>query len=172
MGFKIFASGITGSKSKIFNYEKKNCLYQGDFTTVKILSLIPTSPTKMGVAKKGFAAGAGGWSAKAMFQLAHMEMAHLLSTSVNLLAIEGRNGKISLYSEEEKWYWADSNSFIDFYLNSSNPGRDFLKKIGPGLEKTDLNDFGVLAQIALCISEYTSKIKKSASPFLNIEVKH
>ncbi len=127
MGFKIFASGITGSKSKIFNYEKKNCLYQGDFTTPKVLALIP-APTKMGVAKKVFTAGVSGWSAKGMFKIAHMEMAHMVATGVNLLAIEGRSGKISLYAEEEKWYWADSNSFVEFYLNSSNPGRDFLKK--------------------------------------------
>jgi hypothetical protein len=171
MGFKIFAAGITGSKSGIFNYEKKNCISLGDFTTPKLLSMIP-APTPMGVAKKAFGAGVGGWSAKGMFKIAEMEFAHMVSTGVTLLAMEGRNGKITVYAENEKWYWADSNSFVEFYLNTSNPGRDFLKKIGPGLEETDLNDFGALAEIAMCISKYLTKIKKSATPFLNISLSH
>lgn len=171
MGFNIFASGITGSKNKkIFNYEKKNCLSQGDFTTPKLLSMIP-APTKMGVAKKAFGAGVGGWSAKGMFAIAKIEMAHMVATGVNLLALESRSGKITVYSEEEKWYWADSNSFDKFYLNSSNPGKDFLKKIGPGLEKTDLNDFGVLAQMAICMSKYLTALR-GAKPFLNISITH
>lgn len=34
------------------------------------------------------------------------------------------------------------------------------------------NDFGALMQIALCISEYLTKIKSSATPFLNISLSH
>jgi hypothetical protein len=169
MGFKIFAAGITGGK--LFNYEKKNCVYLGDFTTTSLLSMIP-APTPMGVAEKVFDEGVSGWSAKGMFKIAEMEMAHMVATGVDLLAMEGRNGKITLYTEEEKLLWADSNSFVEFYLNSSNPGKDFLKKIGPGLEKTNLNDFGALAQIAMCISKYLTKIRSSATPFLNISLSH
>lgn len=140
MGFKIFAAGITGSKSSIFNYEKKNCVYLGDFTTTSLLSMIP-APTPMGVAEKVFDEGVSGWSAKGMFKIAEMEMAHMVATGVDLLAMEGSSGKITLYCEETKWYWADCNSFVEFYLNSSNPGKDFLKKIAPGMEETSLNDW-------------------------------
>jgi hypothetical protein len=171
MGFKIFASGITGANSKIFNYDKKNCVYLGDFTTPQLLSMIP-APTPMGVAEKVFDEGVGGWSAKGMFKIAEMEMAHMVATGVDLLAMEGRSGRINVYSEEDSWYWAKTNSFVEFYLNSSNPGKDFLKKISPGLEETGLNDFGALAQIAMCISKYLTKIKSSASPFLNISLSH
>ena len=155
--------------------KKEDCLDQGDFEPPKLLTMVPSSPNAAGVAKKIVGtpeSHIGGATVKGMFKIAEMEMVHLLSTSVSLLAMNGRSGKINLYCLESKWYWADSNSFVTFYLNSSDPGKDFIKKIAPGLVKTELNNFGVLAQLAMCISEYDRKIPNSVEPFLNIELSH
>jgi hypothetical protein len=102
-----------------------------------------------------------------------MQFAHLVRTGVDLLAMHGSQGEISVYCLQKNWYWADTNSFVTFKIdNSSNPGRDFLKTIGPGLVKTELNNFGVLAQIAIALSKYDQALPSSASPFLNISLSH
>lgn len=175
MGFNIWATGITGSKKKLFHYSKKDCLDQGDFEPPKILTMIPSSPNAAGVAKTVVGtpeSHIGGATVKGMFKIAEMEMIHLVTTCVTLLAMNGSNGQISVYCEEEKWYWANSNSFVIFYMNSGNPGKDFLKKISPGLVKTSLNNFGVLAQIAMCVSEYDKKLSRSVTPNLSISLTH
>jgi hypothetical protein len=180
MGFHIFASGAGGPKKgggrKHFNYEKSNCLDGDDFEPPKLLSMIPSSPDAKGVAEKivgtpeehlGSATVAG------MSKIAEMEFAHLVMMGVDLLAMHGGGGKISLYCVQKKWYWADANSFVTVHLGgSSSPGRDFLKAIGPGLVKTELNHFGVLAQIAIAISKYDSALPGNSSPFLNISIDH
>jgi hypothetical protein len=108
-----------------------------------------------------------------MAKIAELEFAHLVRTSVDLLAMHGSGGKITLYCLQKSWYWADTNSFVEFnFSGSSNPGRDFLKKIGPGLVKTELNNFGVLAQIAICLSKYDTALPNNSSPFLNISLDH
>ena len=175
MGFEVWASGSRGSGKKLFHYSKKNCLDQGDFEPPKLLTMLPSSPNAAGVAEKIVGSPEshiGGATVAGMFKIAEMEMAHLLASSVDMLAISGRNGKINLYCLESKWYWADSNSFISFSLNSSDPGRDFIRKISPGLVKTDLNNFGVLGQLAIVLTKYNSELPNSADPFINIELSH
>ena len=178
MSFSIFAAGLRGHKSsgkarKIFNYKKSNCLEMGDFDAVKIISMIPTSPTAKGVATKlGKKAAGGGGIIAAMGKLANMEFTHLLVQQVNLLSMHGKSGSISLYTHEKNLLWADTNSFVNCYLTGANPGREFMKDIVPGLEKTGLNDFGALAQIAIALSEYDRKLPKSAIANIRIELRH
>ena len=179
MGFRIWAHGLRGFKKKsgkarkAFHYSKDNCLELGDFDAIKIISMIPTSPTAKGVAVKlGKKAAGGGGLISAMAKLANMEFAHLLVQQVNLLAMHGRGGMISLYCHEKNLLWADSNSFVKSHFFGANPGRDFLKDIGPGLEKTGLNDFGALAQISMAISEYDRRLPRSAEANLRIELRH
>ena len=175
MGFNIWATGITGSKSKMFHYSKKNCLDQGDFEPPKLLTMIPSSPNAGGVAKKIVGTPSshiGGATVKAMFKMAEMHSIHLLNTSINLLSANSNGGKISVYCEEEKWYWADSNSFVNFYMSGGDLSRSFMRKISPGLVKTGLNNFGVLMQIAMCISEYDRKLQKHVTPNLSISLTH
>lgn len=180
MGFNIFVAGVTGEKKDggrgHFHYSKDNCLDQGDFDPPALLSLIPSSPDAAGVAEKIVGSPEshlGDATVKGMAKIAEMQFAHLVRTGVDLLAMHGSGGKISVYCVQQKWYWADSNSFVEFKIDgSSNPGRDFLKKISPGLVKTELNNFGVLAQIAIALSKYDSALPSSASPFLNISLSH
>jgi hypothetical protein len=138
--------------------------------------MIPSSPDASGVAEKIVGSPEshlGAATVAGMAKIAELEFAHLIMTSVDLLAIHGSGGKISLYCLQKKWYWADANSFVSFEIDkSNNPGRDFLKAIGPGLVKTELNNFGVLAQIAICLSKYDSALPNNSSPFLNISIDH
>ena len=137
--------------------------------------MLPPSPTAAGVAEKivgspeshlDSATSAG------LFKLAEMEFAHLVRTGVDILAMHGNRGQISVYCLKEKWYWADENSFVTYHFGGGDPGRDFLKKIAPGLVKTGLNNFGVLAQISIVLSKYESALPDSAEPFLNISISH
>lgn len=180
MSFNIFVSGVTGNKKGggrgHFHYSKDNCLDQSDFDPPALLSIIPSSPNAAGVAEKIVGSPEshlGAATVSGMSKIAEMQFAHLVRTSVDLLAMHGSGGKISVYCLQEKLLWADSNSFVTFNIdNSNNPGRDFLKTIGPGLVKTELNNFGVLAQIAIVLSKYDSALPSSASPFLNISLSH
>lgn len=179
MSFNIFVSGATGHQRGggrgHFNYIKDNCLDQSDFDPPALLAWIPSSPDAAGVAEKIVGSPDShldNATRMGMSRIAEMEFTHLVATGVDLLAMHG-GGQISLYCLQKKLLWADSNSFVTFYLSgSSNPGRDFIRAIGPGLVKTELNNFGVLAQIAIALSKYDSALPDSASPFLNISIDH
>ena len=180
MSFRIWACGLRGKNSSgearsLFHYSKDNCLDQGDFEPNAILSAIPSSPNAAGVAEKIVGSPEshiGGAEVKGMMKIAEMEFAHLVVTGATLLAMHGSSGSISVYCYQKKWYWADANSFVNVHLWGSDPGREFLRQIGPGLKKTELNNFGVLAQIAICLSEYERKLPNSAEANLRIEIRH
>lgn len=180
MGFSIWASGLRGKNSSgesrdVFHYNKKDCLDQGDFEPNTLLSMIPSSPDAAGIAEKVVGSPEshiGGAEVAGIMKIAELEFAHLVKTCVDLLAMHGRSGSISLYCYQEKWYWADSNSFVNVHLFGNDPGRDFLRQIGPGLKSTGLNNFGVLAQIALCLSAYERKLPDSATAHLRMEIRH
>lgn len=179
MSFKIFVSGVTGEKAGggrgHFHYSKDNCLDKGDFDPPAVLSWLPSTPDAAGVAEKVVGSPEshlGNATVAGVTKIAEMELAHLVRTVVDMLAMHG-DGEISVYCLKENWYWADTNSFVKFQLgNSSNPGRDFIKAISPGLVKTELNDFGVLAQIAIALSKYEQALPGSASSFVNISLSH
>ncbi|MEK7725260.1 MAG: hypothetical protein AAB336_12980 [Acidobacteriota bacterium] len=180
MSFSIFAVGVTGPKKGggrgQFNYSKDKCIDQGDFDPPFLLSIIPSSPDAAGVTEKIIGSPdsrSDDLMTAGISKIAEIEMAHLVMNAVDMLAINANGGKISVYSFQEKWYWADANNIDFFYLNSSsNPGRDFLKKIGPGLVKTELNNFGVLLQIAIAISKYESALPSNEEAVLNISLTH
>ena len=139
MGFDIWAWGFRGKSGdgtakSAFHYEKKNCLDQGDFEPPTLLSIIPDSPDAKGVAKK--IAGTpeshiGGATVKGMMKIAELECAHLVSTAVTLLGLNGSGGSISVYCLQKIWYWADSNSFVTYRYGGGNPGKEFLRTISP-----------------------------------------
>ena len=181
MSFRIWAVGLRGKTSggearKLFHYIKDNCLDQGDFDPPKILSMIPDSPTAGGVAKKVIGtpeSHLGDATKKGMFKIAEMVFAHQVVNGINFLALNGGGGSVSVYCHQKKWYWADTNSFTDYRISTAgNPGKEFLRKIGPGLKKTELNNFGVLAQISICLSKYDSALPGRAEPNLRIELRH
>ncbi len=174
MGFKIWSVGVLGSDN-LFHYTKDNCLDRGDFEPPALLSAIPDSPNAAGVAKKISGtpeSHVGGAEVQGMFKIAELVFAHHVVDGVNFLAMHGSLGSISVYCYQSKWYWADGNSFVTYHISGANPGKDFLERITPGLKDTGLNNFGVLAQIAICLSKYDSALSKSRRPNLRIELRH
>jgi len=179
MSFGIWASGLRGFKNgkarDIFNYSKSNCLDRGDFDPPKVLSMIPSSPNAAGVAEKIVGtpeSHVGGAEVNGMSKIAELIFAHHVIQGINFLRMHGSGGSVSVYCYQKKWYWADANSFVNFNFFGADPGREFLKRIGPGLKATELNNFGVLAQIAIVLSEYDRKLPKHATPNLRIEIRH
>lgn len=180
MSFNIFVYGLTGNLEgggrKAFHYSKDDCPDRSDFEPSALLSMVPATPNANGVAKK-IAGTSESHLTKGIINglsiIAEMECAHLIRTEIDLLAMHGTGGQISLYCLQKNWYWSDTNTYVTFRFNSStNPGRDFLKAIGPGLVKTALNNFGVLAQIAIVLSNYNTALPGNSSPHLEISLSH
>ena len=180
MSFNIYVSGVTGVTKGgglgSFRYSKDNCVDQDSFDPPALWKLIPSSPDATGVAEKIAGTPEDQLTdavISGMSKIAEIELAHMVRTGVDLLAMHGSGGEISVYCVQKSWYWADTNSFVNFKFSSSNdPGRDFLKAIGPRLVKTELNNYGVLAQIAIALSQYDSALPSSASTNLNISLDH
>lgn len=179
MGFDIFAWGFRGKKGstarEAYHYSKKNCLDKDDFDPPAVLSAIPDSPDLAGVATKAVGSPEshiGGATVKAAMQVAEIIFARQIVQEVNWLATRGESGTISVYCHQKKWYWADVNSFVICHFFGANPGKEFLKSIAPGLKKTELNNFGVLAQIAIVVSDYHNKLPEGVECNLRIELRH
>jgi hypothetical protein len=180
MSFNIYVSGltggITGGGRGSFRYSKDNCVDQGDFEPPALLAMVPSSPTASGVVEK--VAGTPESHVtdgvlKAMTKVAEIELAHMVRTGVDMLAMRGNGGEISVYCVQESWFWGTTNSYVTFKFNGSyEPGRDFLKKISPGLVKTELNNFGVLRQISNALNQYHKELPGSGSPYLSISLSH
>lgn len=176
MSFRIWAVGLKSEGQKPFRYAKEDCLDQGDFEPPALLSLIPDSPNPAGVAKTAVGtpeSHGGDVTVQGMYKVAELIYAHQVVSSINMLAIHGRDGEVSVYCRENGWL-TDSNSFVEykFYTSAGNPGKEFLKRIGPGLKKNSLNNFGVLGEISKCLSKYHSELPSSAEAHLRIELRH
>ena len=180
MSFNIYVSGLTGTTSgggrKPFRYSKDNCFDQGDFEPPVLLAMIPSAPTAKAVAEK-----VGGTQEEylansvinGMAKIAEIELAGMVRLGVDQLAMHTGTGEISVYCVQEDWLWGTTNSYVNFkFYGGADPGKEFLKKISPGLVKTGLNNFGVLRQIAIALGEYNSALPGSASPYLNISLSH
>ncbi len=178
MGFRIFANGHRGYRRRSgrvrrsFIYSRNNCLDRSDFDPPKLLAMIPGSPSLAGVLENQVGTAESN-AAEAMqagiYAQAKMIFAHQVVNQVNLLAMHGQHGNISLYCHEKNRFWADSNSYTYCYLWGVNPGRE---EIGPGLEKTDLNNFGVLHMLARVLGRYEMKLPRSAVASIRIEIWH
>jgi len=181
MSFNIFASGLLGAANgggrKPFRYIKDNCFEQGDFEPSTILSMIPSSPTAKAVAEKiggtqeEYLAGS---VINGMSKIGDIQLARMVSLCIDRLAGEHTgHGEISVYCVQEDWLWGTTNSYVNFkFYGGYDPGKEFLKKIGPGLVKTGLNNFGVLGQIAAALSQYNTSLPGDTSPYLNISLSH
>ncbi len=175
MSFSIFAAGTRGRGRRVFNYSKDNCLDSGDFDSPAVLSMIPSSPTAAGVIENMVGSPDShidGAVRAGISRIAEMQFVHMIVTGVTLLAMNARGGIITVSCRESNMFWVDTSSYAAYHISRSNPGRGFLREILPGLKSTDLNNFGVLGQIAIVISQYDSALPNSVRPHLNIQISH
>ncbi len=180
MSFNIFVSGLLGEASgggrKPFRYIKDNCFEQGDFEPSAVLATIPSAPTakafaeKIGGTQEEYLAGS---VINGMSKIGEIQLARMVSLGIDRLAGHTGHGEISVYCVQEDWLWGTTNSFVNFrFYGGNDPGKEFLKKIGPGLVKTGLNNFGVLSQIAAALAQYETSLPGDTSPYLNISLSH
>jgi hypothetical protein len=180
MSFDIHASGLLGAASgggrTPFRYSKYNCFDKSDFEPPALLAMIPSAPTSKAVAEKiggtqeEYLAGS---VIDGMTKVAETELAGMVKVGIERLSWHTGHGEISVYCVQEDWLWGTTNSYVNFkFYGSYDPGKDFLKKISPGLVKTGLNNFGVLSQIAAALSQYNSSLPGDVSPYLNISLSH
>lgn len=168
MSFNIFASG-----SESFNYKQPNCIDKSSFDMAKILEkLAVMEPTKMGVFSTGvdIVQPSAGLS-DLVETLGTIELLHSLSNAVSFLAMcsDAANGWIFVSSTKSRIYWTDikSNAKYNFSPGDS-PGSEFIRKIGPALKETDMDNWGVLFQLVMALGKYSNHIGETGRPMINI----
>lgn len=172
MGFSIFAAG-----SGKFNFSKDNCIDDSDIDMVDLISKF------QGMEGTWMSAGAVGIDIvqpsagiiDLMKSMATMQFLHLLSNSVCFLAMKqgASGGSIFVAARESHLLWPDTgaNAEYKFYPGES-PGTEFVKKIAPALKAADMANWGVLRMLALVLAKYDNHISDSATPRINITLRH
>jgi hypothetical protein len=172
MGFSIFASGTNK-----FHFKKDNCIDDSDLDLVDLISKFQgMEPTWMsaGATAVDIAQPSAG-IIDLMKTMATMEFLHLLSNSVCFLAMKQgvANGSIFVAAREEHLLWPDTGANAKYkFLPGDSPGTEFIKKIGPALKEADLASWGVLRMLALVLAKFDQHIPDSATPVINIELRH
>lgn len=173
MGFSIWAYGVTDSSNRDFTYSKKNCIDKGDFDPPAILSVIPNSPTAIGVIEKGLrltvAPTVGKVTVDAAFSVANAQMVHLVDLAMNMLIMRSPKGSIHIFCHK-KGIIVDNSSFVNYKLTTRSTGGNFLRALIPTLEKAELCNFGVLFEIERVLSGFAQK-KLKGKFGLRIEIR-
>jgi hypothetical protein len=107
-----------------------------------------------------------------MIALATREMLHNLSNAVCFLAMKNTSdGWIYVNATEKNTLWADTCRSATYKFSpGDSPGAEFVKKIGPCLKDTDLDNFGVLQHLSIALSRYSNHIDDSATPKISISL--
>lgn len=185
------ARGI-GYDLKPFYYKKEDNLDGDSFALVEILSSISPQFSEKGIKKtiketiketaKDNAEDkarekVGGTITDNMLDLiaalGNMELLRAIKTQVTLLAMHNRKRTpyIFLTAREENLLLPDTCEIAKYsFPKSGEPGTDFLKKILPALKATDMNNYGVAAQLLSVLVNYDEMLSKSDPPQIMIEV--
>lgn len=171
MGFSIFAAG-----TKDFHYSKDDCIDDSDIDMVDLLSKLQgLDGTKMGA----FATGVDIVQPSvgvidAMKSMATIQFLHLLNNAVSFLAMkqQASNGWIFVAARESHLLWPDTGGNGEYkFKPGNNPGHEFMKKIGPALKEADMANWGVLRELALCLSKFDRHIGEGR-PCITIQLSH
>jgi hypothetical protein len=170
MAFRIFAAGTKG-----FHYVRDKVVDGSEFDTVKVVATL----MNMELSASGVGGAAMDHQAPGitdlMVSMVTMESLHNLNNAVGFLAMNASsgNGWISVSTRQSNIMWTDTMSLAKYNFNpGNNPGAEFIKKIGPGLNETDMNNFGVLMALSVVIGKYSNLISDSDTPILNIQLFH
>jgi hypothetical protein len=157
MTFRIFAAGSGG-----FHFVKDSLEDGSTFELMKIISILSTmEPNGTGVAtalvdKLFQSAGVP----ELVEAIATMELLQSLCDAVDLLSIKaGDNAFISVFTRKPQLIWSDITTFSNYqFIPGDSPGKEFIQRIGKGLEDTDLDNFGVLAGLVVVMAKYSDFI--------------
>jgi hypothetical protein len=171
MGFSIFAAG-----TKDFHYSRDKCIDDSDIDMVDLLSKFQgMDGTKMGAVATGIdIAQPSAGIIDLMKTMATMEFLHLLNNAVCFLAMkqQAHNGWIFVSARESHLLWPDTGGNGEYkFKPGNNPGHEFMKKIGPALKEADMANWGVLRELALCLSKFDRHIGEGR-PCITIQLSH
>lgn len=166
MSFNVFAAG-----SGNFHYIKDGFIDGGDFVPMKVVSALMTmEPSALGATNAYIGYKTPGIT-DLMETVATQEFLHLLNDAVSFLAMcsGASDGWISVSCTESHTLWADTKTFACYkFLPGDDPGAEFVKLIGPGLQQTSMDNWGVLAALSIVLSKYSNHIGQDARPIINI----
>jgi hypothetical protein len=168
MSFRIFASG-----SKGFHYVRNNCIDGKEFDAMKLYSTLAfMDHSAAGAVDAGLGHASPGIT-DLMVAQANMVFVRSLKQAVDLLAMHTSpwKGWITVFSREKHALWADDTSYDEYsFFPGDSPGTEFVKKIAPGLKRTDMDNFGVLMYLARVLSSYEGRLGKNDRPMINIQL--
>lgn len=156
MGFSIFARGTSG-----FVYRESNCPYQDALTMGNALFRANRVNSTSARLTRG-----------AIRAIGRMQALHLLDIGISLLATNRtrRSGYIDINLESERLLWVNDRTHHRISLRSIRSGSDFISELLPILTELDMNNFGVILEIAKAINLYEYEIRGNTIPRLLISI--
>ncbi len=188
MSFRVFAAGSIG-----FHFAKDNNPDMEIFEAAVVASALVEGSDPSGKIVEHVGAGAAAAVAvgqgvadallhpvsdhavyhEALAAHATAEFLHCLDDTVTLLAAcSGANdGCISVYSCQSHLLWPDTVGFASYCFSPGDyAGREFFQAIKSSLEKTDMNNYGVLRILSIVLAKYYEHIGESGTPWINIQL--
>jgi hypothetical protein len=171
MGFRIFAAG-----TRDFHYTRDNCIDDSDIDMVDLMSKLQTmEPSRAGVISTAIdIAQPSAGILDLMQTMATMEFLHLLNNAVSFLAMkpQASNGWIFVSARESHVLWPDTGGNGEYRFDpGENPGYEFMRAVGPALREADMANWGVLRELALCLTRFDSHIG-NGRPCITIQLSH
>ncbi len=176
MSFSIFASGAANGKN--FHYYREDCIDGDDFEILDLVSTLTTleqtiEAVAQATAEKIISKLLPGSAPDGMGTVAFLEFLHTLKDQIDSLAMcdDSANGRISVFTKQKHTFWADDLGNGTYYFSpGTDPGTEFVKAIGASLEKTDMNNWGVLRAMVIVLTLYSDAVGQSGKPMLTIQL--
>lgn len=175
MSFSIFASGV--ALGKAFHYYRENCIDEDSFNVIELVStLSEMHHNAIGLAEASaetiISKLIPGSAPDGMGTIAFLEFLHTLRNIVDSLAMcdGAKNGRIVIFTKENS-FWGDDYGNAEYKFDpGTDPGTEFVKAIGPCLEATDMNNWGVLRAMIIVLTLYSNAVGQSGKPNITIQL--
>jgi|WetSurMetagenome_2_1015567.scaffolds.fasta_scaffold57277_2 hypothetical protein len=184
MSFRIFAAGTPN-----FNYSRENCadgdLFQAAEAMDTLMSVGPMGNTEEGfTVLQTHALGAGVGLAESALPSAEGNIQTALRASTRAHLGDGVTLLASCNGvRQEAWIsvnanrsqllgaWPDATGFAQYnFFPNYNPGAEFMRVAIPVLERTSMNNWGVLLQMDIALRNYYLFIHGRGTPRIQIQL--
>ncbi len=158
MAFSIHARGLGG-----FLYKKANCIDDDIFKEGEILSRL----------RRERSGGTKGARKEGLKKIAKFIAIDLLIDGLTLILAESGNSfRWSIYVEKKSILFPDKREYIRLKLSSEDDIYHSMRSILKTLKKCNMNNFGVLMQIGITVSKYSSSVQATKRPMLMISLNY
>lgn len=170
MSFRVFAAGLED-----FHYSQNNNADGDVFEAAAVMSAVRSA----GAGRIGVASSLASSEPRVMRDgirgIARMNSLQILRIAVTRLATctGARQGRITVSARRSRLagLWPDASGFARYnFMPNANPCSDFMQRIIPTLEATDMNNYGVLNTLAIVLSDYHAHIGRAGRPMIQIHL--